>query len=268
MGAKGRKDLVEFATRQRTNEGANEERARQFSENEYEREKRRNAARLAVFGFVLPFFWNLGVGPLLYTIFGKNKKRKEKILHDVAWHTVAGPIEGLAGGNILSEAWNLKMSGGNFRNFSLGALPAVSDTKSVLQTSDTDPVKGVNQIVDLVVQSKFGVNPQTVTDVVVAIMDASNGDLGLAKEMALLLMRVTQFPQSAIEDFYFDEIEMAGKDASKASAQELIDRYAEYKVKRSAPITGFAYSDEEREKKEKSQVKTIKKKLKERQETE
>ena len=267
MNQKGRTDLVEFAKRQRMNEGADEDTAGRFSEKEYSKEKTRNAVRIAVFGFLLPFLWNMGVGPLMYTIFGKNKKRKEKILHDAALHTLAGPIEGLAGGNIISEAWNLKASGGSFRNFSLGALPAISDTKTVLQTSDSDPVKGMNQVIDLVVQSKFGVNPQTVTDVVVAIMDACNGDLGTAKEMALLLMRVTQFPQSAIEDFYFDEIEMSGKDASKASAQELIDRYAEYKVNRSVPLTGWRYTDAEREKKEKNQKTQIKKKLKERKET-
>ena len=267
MNQKGRTDLVEFAKRQRMNEGADEDTAGRFSEKEYSKEKTRNAVRIAVFGFLLPFLWNMGVGPLMYTIFGKNKKRKEKILHDAALHTLAGPIEGLAGGNIISEAWNLKASGGSFRNFSLGALPAISDTKTVLQTSDSDPVKGMNQVIDLVVQSKFGVNPQTVTDVVVAIMDACNGDLGLAKEMALLLMRVTQFPQSAIEDFYFDEIDMSGKDASRASAQELIDRYAKYKVNRTVPLTGWRYTDAEREKKEKNQKTQIKKKLKERKET-
>lgn len=269
MGSSSKTSLVEFATRQRMNEGADEEKARSTSEKEYNRERTRNAARIGIFAFLLPMLWNFGVGPLLYLVFGNNKKRKEKIVKDSMLHTLAGPIEGLAGGNIVSTAWSIASSGGKFSNSSsLGSLPAISDAKTVLQTSQSDPTRALNQIIELVVQTKFGVNPQTVTDVVEAILDASKGDLGTAKEIALLMMRITQFPQSAIEDFYFDEIEMSAKQAMGATPEELAQRYAEYKVRRNAPLTGWSYSEEQREKKVKNQMKTINKKLKERKETE
>lgn len=255
---------IAFMTNQYKNEGATDEGARKGAEQDYERAKTNNAARIAVFAFLLPFLWNIGIP--YYLILGKDKKKKKEMLTDAAIKTLAGPLEGLSGGNIISDAWGTLSSGGSLGHHSLGQLPIRSDIERVINILEHDQPAVINEIANIVVQSGFGVNPQTLTDTVVAIIDACNGDLGVAKEAAILLMRIAQVPQSQIEQIYIDEIQMSAKDASKASPKELAERYARYKVMRDAPLTGWAYSDEERKKKEKNKVKSLNKKINERKE--
>ena len=265
MASKSYRDRsIAFMTNQYKNAGATDEGARKRAEQDYERAKTNNAARIAVFAFLLPFLWNIGIP--YYLILGKDKKKKKEMLTDAALKTLAGPLEGLSGGNIISDAWGRLSSGGALSNLSSGQLPIQSDIKRVINMLGHNQQAVINEIANIVVQSGFGVNPQTLTDTVVAIIDACNGDLGVAKEAAILLMRIAQVPQSQIEQIYIDEIQMSAKDASKASPKELAERYARYKVMRDAPLTGWAYSDEERKKKEKSKVKSLNKKINERKE--
>ena len=78
------------------------------------------------------------------------------------------------------------------------------------------------------------------------------------------------YPTFSME--YNDHLWLFNADGEKvhlgATPEELAQRYAEYKVRRNAPLTGWSYSEEQREKKVKNQMKTINKKLKERKETE
>ena len=83
----------------------------------------------------------------------------------------------------------------------------------------------------------------------VAFIDACGGDLDLAKEAAFFLMRVGQIPQSTIDKFWLDEIDMSAADARKMSADQLARRYAEYKVLKNAPYTQWMYNEAERQKK-------------------
>jgi soluble lytic murein transglycosylase-like protein len=94
------------------------------------------------------------------------------------------------------------------------------------------------------------VNPQTISDVVVAVIDACNGDLETATEAMLCIMRILQVPQSQIENFYIDEIDFKADEAYDMTVQEFAERYAKYKVMRNAPLTQWMYTDEEEKKKE------------------
>ena len=117
------------------------------------------------------------------------------------------------------------------------------------------------------VQSGLGVNPQTATDIAVAIIDACGGDLPTATEAMLLITRILQVPQSTIEELYIDEIDLSGKTAKDISTkhpEELASRYARYKFRRSTPMTFWSYSDEKQEEREKSYLKSFNKKLQER----
>ena len=252
-----RQDRIDFMAEQAKNAGADEEQAKAGAEKEYGRQKWRNLARIAIFGFGLQFLWNLGAD-IWYEIFGDDEKKKKKTLENAALKTLAGPIEGLAGGNIASDAWGTISSGQSLRNIGFGELPIVSDAKTILQEMEYDQPAAVNDIINLVAQSATGVNPETITDIAVAVIDACNGDLGTAKEVALLMMRIAQIPQSTIDEFYIDEVGMNAKKAKRLNPSELAKRYAEYKMNKTAPMTQGLYD----EKTEKRRLKTYEKRFK------
>lgn len=84
---------------------------------------------------------------------------------------------------------------------------------------------------------------------VIACIDASNGDLGLAKEAAFWTMRVLSVPQSTIQKLYFEQIGLKAEEADAMSAQQLVERYAKYKMRRAGGAIAFAYNDEQLENK-------------------
>lgn len=89
-------------------------------------------------------------------------------------------------------------------------------------------------------------NPQSITDAAVAILDACGDDPALSHEAAMFAMRVLQVPQSQLEKLYFDEINLSGAEASKLTPAELAGRYAEYKIMRGTPLAPWSWGDEER----------------------
>lgn len=265
MQADYRSERIEFMKNQQMNEGVDEESAQDFAEKEYNRQWWRSAVRVAVFGFILQLAWNLGSN-MWYMVFGKNKKVKKKMLKDAATKAIAGPVEGFAGGGIMSDAWGTISSGGKVGDIKLGELPAVSDLNTIIREWNSDKPAAYYDIVNLVVQSGFGVNPETVSDAVAAIVDACNGDLGLAKEVGLLMMRIAQVPQSTLDQLYIDELEMSAKKAKRLSPKQLAERYVDYKLNRGAGPFRGAYSDEDEAKRRKSIEKNFNKKVKERKE--
>ena len=258
-----KEERLEFMKKQRENEGAGEENARSGAEREYNRQKWRNLARVAIFGFGLQLLWNLG-SDIWYLLFGKNDRKKKKLLDDATLKSLAGPIEGLAGGSVISDAWGSISSGEGTKYIGMGELPIVSDIKQILQEMEYDQPAAVQDIVFLVAQSGLGVNPETLTDTVVAIIDACNGDFGTAKEAALLMMRIAQIPQSTIDEFYIDELETSARKAKRMSPKQLAKRYADYKMNKEAPLTQGLYDDKTKERRRKAYENRINKKIKER----
>jgi hypothetical protein len=95
-------------------------------------------------------------------------------------------------------------------------------------------------------------------------MDAAEGDLSTGKEIAMMLMRLGQVPQTQLDNLYIDELGMSAKDAKGHSLEDLAKRYATYKRRKNAPLTGILYDDTERAAAEERQVKLFEKKVKER----
>ena len=77
-----------------------------------------------------------------------------------------------------------------------------------------DWVVGVNDILNIVGATWTGVNPQTLTDWVAAIMDASD-DRDTRNETALLVARLLNCPQSQLQKLYLEELDMNGDEASR-----------------------------------------------------
>ena len=124
----------------------------------------------------------------------------------------------------------------------------------------------MNDVINLLAQTTLAANPQSLTDGVVAIMDYCGDDPKTSRECALLIMRIMNCPQSQIDKVYFDELGVTASEAQKMTPAEIAERYARYKVYRSAPLTGWAYTEEERrsamERYSKGAIKRAKEKLK------
>ena len=212
----------------------------------FRRQIKKDVLRLATFGFILEMAWNLG--PYLpYIIFGNDDDEKDKMWDDALTHAYFGSVEGLTGGDVMSAFGNMAASGEwNFNQLSKD-MPLASDINTITNKFiGGKNAEAINDIINLLVQSGVGMNPQSITDAAVAITDACGDDPALSHEAAIFVMRVLQVPQSQIDKMYFDEIGLSGEEASKFTPEQLAQRYAEYKVKRGTPLAPWSWNDEER----------------------
>lgn len=237
----------EYMAKQMRRDGIDPDKADSNAKSEYRRSLLRDIARIGVFGYILQFAWNFGAY-LPYLIAGDYKDEKSKMWDDVINHTMFGSIEGLTGGDVMSSAGQMALNG-EAANWSylVKDMPLASDLAAILQKMPKDKVAAMNDVVNLLVQSGVGVNPQSLTDAVVAIMDYCGDDAETSRECALLIARIINCPQSQTDKIYFDELGATAAEASKMTPAEIAERYAEYKIHRGAPLTGWAYSEEARD---------------------
>lgn len=237
----------EFMAKQMRRDGIDPDKADRNAKQEYRRGIIRDLVRVGVFGYVLQLAWNLGAY-LPYVILGEDDEEKDKMWQDVWNHSMFGSIEGLTGGDVISAAGNMWVSGEGNPQYLTKDMPLASDVLSILKKMDKDQVSAMNDVINLLVQSTVGVNPQSLTDAVVAVMDYCGDDVQTSRECALLMARVLNCPQSQLDKIYFDELDASGEEASQMTPSEIAERYARYKVRRGAPLTGWAYGNEQREK--------------------
>lgn len=225
---------------------ADKDKAEDAAKKRFRRQIKKDIIRLAIFGFILEFAWNLG--PYLpYIIFGNDEDEKDKMWDDAATHAIFGSVEGLTGGDVMSSFGNMAASGEWSFNQLTKDMPIASDINSIANKFVANKnAEAINDIIFLIVQSGIGMNPQSITDAAVAFMDACGDDPALCHEAAIFVMRVLQVPQSQIDKIYFDEIGLSGEEASKLTPEQLAQRYAEYKVKRGTPLAPWSWGDEER----------------------
>ena len=238
-----KEDMVENTKKQMMEEGLTEEQAQRAAERVYNRQLWHSIMDVANFGYALPFLWILGP-TLSYLIAGDDNDIKKDTLADLGRHAMFGPIEGLTFGGVMSEVGNMvlnnRIQGNEWKDLwkeleykDLTPLPLVSRMQGLVKSYKKDAWTGFNDLAGLIIQSNIGVDPNTITDAAVAVLDACNGDLDLSKEVAFGLMRILQFPQSQIDNLYIDELGLKGEDLGKYSYEELARRYAHYKTSRS-----------------------------------
>ena len=250
-------ESIAFMKKQMERDGVDEATAEKAAKRTYRWGGLRSMADVFVFGFVLPFFWNLGPYAL-YLLMGDDDDEKKDMLKDAAVHSLFGPIEGLTGGNAMSEIGNTYagylMSDGDksllnaLRYHDYLSMPLGSDLQQIFNEAGTDSMAAWTDAFNLLVQAGIGVNPETFTDAWVAIADACDGDPQTTKEFALCFMRVMQVPQTQVDKLFVDELGMTARDAQKLNAMEMADRYARYKKFRNAPLLNWAYSPDESQK--------------------
>ena len=250
-------ESIAFMKKQMERDGVDEATAEKAAKRTYRCGGLRSMADVFVYGFVLPFFWNLGPYAL-YLLMGDDDDEKKDMLKDASVHSLFGPIEGLTGGNAMSEIGNTYagylMSDNDksllnaLRYHDYLSMPLGSDLQQIFNEAGNDSMAAWTDAFNLLVQAGIGINPETFTDTWVAIADACEGDPQTTKEFALCFMRVMQVPQTQTDKLFIDELGMTAKDAQKLNAMEMADRFARYKKFRNAPLLNWAYSPDESQK--------------------
>lgn len=271
MLGKGYKEAsTQFMKGQLMVDGLSEDQAARAAESEYKKARWKNLAKVGVMAFVLPMLWNMGpmLGYLL--LGGDDDEAKKRAAEDaVLKGLLGGPVEGLAGGSIISDMVGLTVSSEGLsmeglKNYEVNPLPLFSDVQGMLSHFSYDEVAGMEDLLAIAMQSATGVNPHTVTDMIDACIDYSHGDMLKAREIELFIMRVMNAPSATSDNLYIDELGMSNKDARKLSYEEMARRYADYKYRKEVPLMGWLHSDEAEEKRKESLMKQFEKKVSER----
>lgn len=246
---KGYRQLSEeFMAKQMRRDGIDPDKADRNAKREYRRGIIRDLVRVGIFGYGMSLLWNIFTY-LPYLVLGDDDETKDEFWNDIWTHSMFGSVEGLTGGDVYSNTLNAWAKGEKITPWVASKdMPLASDLENIWTKWNTDEVSAMNDVINLLVQSAVGVNPQSLTDAVVAIMDVCGDDAQTSRECALLMTRIINCPQSQLDKIYFDELGATGEEASQMTPYEIAERYARYKVKRGAPLTGWAYGNEQREK--------------------
>ena len=231
----------EFMAKQMERDGIDPNKASEYAKREYRLSVIRDFVTVGVFAYILPFVWNL-TAYTPYLLFGDDDDKKKDMWSDIFTHTMFGSVEGLALGDMYSATLNsLYRSMFHGEDFNANSftkdLPFVSDINTMVKDFQTKEWGvGLTDVINIMIQSGIGINPQTLTDAVVAIYDYCGADEKTPIECALLIMRIMNCPQSQMDKIYFDELDMTGAEAKQLKPAEIAKRYAEYKAMREAPI--------------------------------
>ena len=245
----GRARSIEFMKKQYVRDGIDEAQAEQNAKRKFRRQLLKDTLRVATFGYIMQWAWNM-FAYLPYLLFGDDEDEKQKMWDDVWAHTAFGSVEGLTGGDLMSQAGQMMLTGEGNPAYLSKDMPLTSDIMAAFQKlGNGQHTEALNDMINLIVQAGLGVNPQSITDVALSIMDACGDDQTLAHEATICISRILQVPQSQIDKMYFDEVGLSGDEVSKYTPAQLAERYAQFKVKRGRFFSPWSWGDEERIKK-------------------
>ncbi len=239
--------LIDHRKRQLMEEyGLSEDKALQQARKDLARRKRKDWSRLAVYGYVVGLMWNMGSN-MFYYLLGQDYDKKAQDLKDDALHAVMTSVEGLAGGNWLSDLWNNKVVKGDKWSYTnLLSLPMQDDIEKVMEGLDRkDQVPAYANVINLIAQGVTGVNLATLTDIYAAVADAVEGYKGaqdlkdVATETALAVLRAYQTPTSVTENLYIDQLKGKDRNIDMKKTEHFCKRFVEFKKMKDGD--GFLY---------------------------
>ena len=274
-----KEDSIHFMTGQMMYElGLEKEDAMKAAESAYARAGRHEVAKMLNMMFGVTIAWNLGAS-LPYLLIGDDDNTKKEMLKDAFIRgMIAGPVEGLAGGNLFSEFISRSAASEETRNtirqegwgagidaaikqggdYEVNPLPLMADIQGMIKKMGYDKFAAAQDVFNICMQSAVGVNPQTFTDMFNACMDygapgwdgvSYHGDFDnfkRPKEIALFMLRLMNAPTSSWRNKYIDELGMNAEDAQKLPYDEMARRYAHYKHWKDAPVMGWLRGEEGR----------------------
>lgn len=205
----------------------------------------KNSVNVAMFGWILPWLWRIGsIAPFLLLSGGDDEKGKK--IEEAKRLSMFAPLEGIAYGDVIEGGFNKFVDWS--QRWNMRDNPIMSDIEQAYNKLDKDWAKGANDVFNIIFSTCTGVNPQTATDWAVAAMDYFDAkDPWSSKEIALLGARILNCPQSQTDAVFLEELDATAAEASQMAPAEVADRYARYKMRREAPLTGWMRSDEVRD---------------------
>ena len=235
-----KQESIEYMTKQLMRDGLNEEQAKKFAKSVYRRSVARDAADVALYEFFLNYVWVLGPS-LIYIIGGDDDEKKKELNVEALIDGAMGGLGNLPAGETLTGAIKA-IAEGDVSNFKLPQAVAMQDMETIADLMQTDPVRAAGELLNMVVAMGIRVNPQTFTDMFVALADTE--DWSDPREIAMLVLRLINAPNSKLELLEADEaMENYG-----ANIEEITREYAEYQKSKRAPLSGWLYSDESEQK--------------------
>lgn len=204
----------------------------------------KNSVNLAMFGWILPWLWRIGaVSPLL--LLGSDDDEKKKELGKATKLSIFAPAEGMLYGDVGADFLSYLLTKEKELKYIGRQNPMMSDLEKMTKLlGGTDAVRGYNELFNILFGMTFGTNPESVANIVVALRDYFGRDFDSQKEVALLICRIMNCPQSQLDKIYFDEIEATGTEASQMTPAQIAERYAKYKTTASAPVLYWARTPE------------------------
>ena len=235
-----KQESIEYMIKQLMRDGLNEEQAKKFAKSTYRRSVARDAADVALYEFFLNYVWVLGPS-LIYILGGDDDEKKKELNVEALIDGAMGGLGNLPAGETLTGAIKA-IAEGDVSNFKLPQAVAMQDMETIADLMQTDPVRAAGEVLNILVAMGVGVNPQTFTDMFVALADTE--DWSDPREIAMLVLRLINAPNSKLELLEADEaMENYG-----ANIEEITREYAEYQKSKRAPLTGWLYSDESEQK--------------------
>ena len=193
MRTKARREQAkEFLAKQIARDGVNEAQARLAAEKRFNRAMRKNWIAVATFGYIVQLAWNFG-GQMWYLLFGDDDDKKKKTWKDILIHSLFGGVEGLTGGDWLSELG---------RQIATGDRNPQSLNKDMPLTSEQSQMDSRLQVLHLT--GSGDVDTVETTDAV------ANGILDLCGSNPYVVMAVTCLLASVVTEFVSDVGSAAG----------------------------------------------------------
>jgi hypothetical protein len=262
---------IEYMKKQFMWDGLDEDRAQKAAVHEYHRALWNNVANVATCAFVMQLCWYVfGKAPSMVkdAVFsGGDDDKKKKDWEEMMLHAaIGGQVEGLAYGDLISDGLTSLAISDNLKDAAITTakqLPATQDVERIASELGTNEYAALNDLLSTLIATSTGVNPQTLTDAVVAVYDACQGDMPMVQEVSLCLMRIAQVPQSQLKDVYFEELGCMGNEARKLSPQQVAERYVRYKFMQGEPFSHYLYPADVKAKREDKLRKQAEGKLKE-----
>ncbi|MGM9693483.1 MAG: hypothetical protein ACI3YC_00535, partial [Alloprevotella sp.] len=162
-----KEESIEFTKKKlMREEGFDEAHAEAIARRDYNHSIHRDLGRVSVFGFILPFVWNLS-SVMPYLFLGDDDDEKEEMFMDALKHAMFGPIEGLLGGDVISYVLHSLINQGEIPAFDRlkKDYPIVEDMQiAAARLQGDDWVAGLNDVVNILVSMGFGFSPQSLED--------------------------------------------------------------------------------------------------------
>jgi hypothetical protein len=244
-----REEAIRKASTKMIREGIDADVAQRVAERMANRETIRGVAWAAMFGSIAPAVWALGSQYFPYKLSGGSDEDEENegLLH-AAVHLFSGWMEGLVFGQTIGSAaeFGLDYARGKkkFRDFGIDMDLFSESFEQIGQKIDSKKAEAIYDLARMFVSMGVGVDPKTIVDPIVGIMDYFGNDYGAARDFGLLFMRLMNVPQSAVDQTYIDELQMTAGEAQKLPAEELARRWATYKRRKGAGPLNALTSDE------------------------